>query len=159
MSIIFCVLAVSSAYSSESDLERLQTAFIQKIINYVEWPASGHEQFLIAVHENEKLFEIMKNAMDDKVINGKVTKVIKLDKGQKLPHVQVIYAHHSENLKVLEGESVLLITDDIAGLHGRAILNFFLEDGKLRFDINQSRAIESNLKINSRLLKLARQLK
>jgi hypothetical protein len=36
------------------------------------------------------------------------------------------------------------------------MINFVLEDGKVRFEIDQEAAVRANLKISSRLMRLAR---
>jgi hypothetical protein len=154
--ILIQIITVSMSYGSESDLERLQTAYIQKIINYVEWPSSTSDQFIIAVYDNDKLFQSISDTFNEKVINGKIVNVVKDDKNVK---ASIVCAHHSDKFKSLPVDGVLFITDDASGLNGKSILNFFQEGGKLRFDINQTQANESKIKINSRLLKLSRSLK
>lgn len=158
LSILFSNLCLA-AYGSESDLERLQSLYIQKIIHYVEWPANGSDRFTIAIYDNEKLFTALTETFNEKVINGKTVHVVKADKSLKIGNVHIVCAQQSEKFKLLPAQGVLYITTDTSGLQGKSILNFFEEEGKLRFDINQSKASESNLRINSRLLKLARTLK
>ena len=59
-------------------------------------------------------------------------------------------------LENVRGQSILTIgdTDGFAQLGG--IVNFVLEDGKVRFEINPESAGRARLRISSRLLTLAR---
>jgi hypothetical protein len=51
---------------------------------------------------------------------------------------------------------VLTVGESPDFLRQGGIINFVLEDGKVRFEINQDAATQADLRISSRLLRLAR---
>ncbi len=61
-----------------------------------------------------------------------------------------------EILSGLRGESILTVGESDAFLDKGGIINFVLEQGKVRFEINDRAAEEAGLKISSKLLRLAK---
>jgi hypothetical protein len=64
--------------------------------------------------------------------------------------------HVPEILAALEGKPVLTVGDSDGLAERGVIINMFIEDSKVRFEINQAAALKSKLQISSRLLRLAR---
>ena len=66
-------------------------------------------------------------------------------------------AEHFETvLRRVAGQPVLTINGSGRFLDAGGIISLFIENGKLRFDINLAAARASNLSMSSNLLKLAR---
>lgn len=164
---LLCILIFAQSQivrAVEPTYEELQAAYIQKFINYIEWPASSNSQFMIAVYQNENEFEAMKGALEGKKIQDRSAVVVHLTKfdhtqNYEIVHVKTFDHSTAKELHKLLNKPTLVIAQDLEALTKEVVINFFLENGKLRFDINIERANEINLKINSRLLKLARKLK
>jgi hypothetical protein len=51
---------------------------------------------------------------------------------------------------------ILTVGESETFLRAGGIVNFFMDDGKVRFEINQDAASRAQLRISSRLLRLAR---
>lgn len=160
------LLALSvSAYAKEVNPESLQAAYIQKFINYIEWPVSTEEKFTIAVLNNSPMFEALKVTFVNGVVLGKQVQVIHLLKLEKnasynILHTSKVDQAFIKELSQLKTQGLLVVGQAESGPHDHLQISFFIDpDGKLRFDINQTSALEHGLKINSRLLNLARSLK
>ena len=70
--------------------------------------------------------------------------------------VQNLNPQTSEKLAQLSTDGVLVVSmADEAATMG-SVINFYVDNGKLRFEINNKKAQANGLKINSRLLKLAK---
>ena len=61
----------------------------------------------------------------------------------------------AEIIRRLDGSSVLTVGDTDAYASRGVMINFFMEDNKVRFRINLKQAKQAGFKISSRLLKLA----
>jgi hypothetical protein len=59
-------------------------------------------------------------------------------------------------LRALKGTGILTIGDFEGFAEQGGAFNFYLEEGKVRFEINDCAARRENLKISSKLLRLAR---
>ena len=57
--------------------------------------------------------------------------------------------------RYLEGKPTLTVGEVEQFARRGGIINFVLKDNKVRFEINRAKAIESGLKLSSKLLKLA----
>lgn len=155
--ILLCLfLSVFTAHANEIDLARLQTAFIEKMIHYVEWPPYEGDSFVILIRQDDRALHSALQSIEDKLVLGKDVKIFD---GDKPKNPQVLILKTTSSQKFSSSTGTLIITQDSEGLTDASMINFFLEDGKLRFDINHSLAQKKGLKINSRLLKLARYVK
>ena len=58
-------------------------------------------------------------------------------------------------LEFIKGMSILSVGDSSDFVNNGGIIRLFIENNKVKFDINQFAANDNGLKINSRLLELA----
>ena len=73
-------------------------------------------------------------------------------------HVLFIHrgVRHEPYLREARGQPLLTVGEVPDFLRDGGIVNFVVEDGKVRFDIDREAAARANLAISSRLLRLAR---
>ena len=98
----------------------------------------------------------------DKSVNGHRIEVIHPSGVPQAKACQIIFVASSEKRQVreilrgLRGASVLTVGDTagFAGMGG--IINFVLDDGRVRFEINVKAAERAHLKISARLLTVAK---
>lgn len=164
--IAMALLAVSAtSFAKEVNPESLQAAYIQKFINYIDWPPSPDDKFTIAVLNNQSMYEALTKAFLNGVVLGKQVNVIDIEKIEKNVSYNIIHVSKADQsflkeLKHLNRQGLLVIGHhELGACDGIQICFFFDGEQKLRFDINQTLALENSLKINSRLLNLARSLK
>lgn len=148
----------------------LKTAFIYQFTKYIEWPETfslpeeDRPFFVISVWEDSPLLSELEKLSSEKDIKGKKIK-LNVVKGpseilEKKSHILVYGGGESPDLfKTLEqmkGTGTLLIGHgDGLGKKGMMI-NFYTDEGRLRFEINRKAIERENLYINSQLLKLSR---
>lgn len=149
-------LSLFSAHAGEIDLARLQTAFIEKMIHYVEWPHFEGDSFVIVFRQDDRALLSALQELEDNLVLGKD---VKISEGDRPKNPQVLLLKTINSQKFSSSTGTLVITQDPEGLSDNSMINFFVEEGKLRFDINHTLAQQKGLKINSRLLKLARYVK
>jgi len=100
--------------------------------------------------------------LQDRVANGKRIKVTSLSSISKLPKgcrvlvfVEFGKEQSGEWKSLLNGRSVLTIANE-AWEPGFFIIHFFIEEKKVRFAINVKLARKAGIRVDSRLLKLAK---
>lgn len=159
------LLVTTEVQAVEVSYENLQAAYIHKFTNYIEWPNTKSHNFVIGVVSNPDAYEALRNELDGAMIENRRVKVIKLDKidpNEKydILHVTKIDRDILKEIPRTPLKNASIISQDPQGLNEHALINFFMEDsGKLRFDINKAKATQLDIRINSRLLNLARKIK
>ena len=161
----------ATAKSSESDREQqIKAAFLYNFINFVDWPEEkmpdNDEPIIIGVIGNKDFV----NAFDpikDKQIRGKkiVIKYFKDLNDLKKCHVVLLCISGSTSpdnskkiIDAVKNFPVLTVGEQADFLENGGNINFLTVDHKIRFEINLDSAKRNNLKIRSKLLKLAKQV-
>ena len=153
-------------WAETASLEKLQAAFILKFTNYIEWPYQPKETpFTIAVLKDQAMYDALSESFAGKSIAERVVKVEKVEKFDKDSSYQIIFIKNQgqegvKRLHNVKSSGLLSISVDPSGIQQDVVVNFYLADqDKLRFEINNEEANARELKINSRLLNLAKSSK
>jgi len=163
---------------------QIKAAFLYNFIKFVDWPKEklpdANEPITIGIIGKDpfgKAFEPVK----DKKVKGKrvVVKRFKsmteLKQGEndkadletaietlRKCHLLFVCAseqkHFKEITKWVKDHSVLTVGDTKGFLEFGGIINFLVEDKKVRFEINAAAAKQAKLKIRSQLLRLAKKV-
>jgi hypothetical protein len=146
----------------------IKAGLIYNFAKYVEWLAgtfpTGDAPIVIGVLGNDSFAATLGEVVEGKKINGRrlMLKKLRWSKDPKdlkeLKDCNMLYvaaaeaAHGDEVIQMLKGAPILTIGDfpDFAR-HG-GIINFILEDSKVRFEVNVDAAKQSDLNISSYLL-------
>ncbi len=157
---IFC----PGAQAASSGAYEVEAAFVHNIAKFVEWPASvGAKGALrLCILGQGPFGKAAENLLRDKPIDNMVWSVVPVDTSANLRECQVLFIESSEAgnlprlLDSLKGSPILTVGN--TGGYGEqgVIVNFYLEQDKVRFEINNDSAGRAGLKISSQLLKLAR---
>jgi hypothetical protein len=141
----------------------VKAAFIHNIAKFVEWPvrpAAGGSLRLCILGQSP-LTEAA-GLLQGKQVGDLVWEVRSVDSRSRLNECQVLFvaASESDNLRrVLEGlngSAVLTVADSDGYAAQGVMVNFYIEQNKVRFEINAGAASRAGLRISSQLLKLAR---
>jgi hypothetical protein len=158
------LLALAPAHAAPTEYE-LKAAFIYQIARFVEWPSSP-EQFAsgplrLCVLGNSPFGSAL-DTIRGKPVNERKMEVSLLDKDADIRECNIIFIaapaeKHIERIAALSRGAGMLTIGDTQGFAQRGtMVNFFLESGKIRFEINLEASQRAGLKISSQLLKLAR---
>lgn len=153
------VLAQNSGGFSEY---QVKAAFLYNFGKFVEWPAndfaSTNAPLLIGVYGENPFGNNLAGVVQGRNIDGHpvITRAVSLD---ELKGCQIVFIARSEqkNIKkilgALDGAGVLTVTEDMSD--AGVMINFILQDDKIRFEINNTAAEKAGLKLSSKLLMLA----
>ncbi len=158
-------LALTPAHAAPSEYE-LKAAFIYQIARFVEWPSTGA---LVNAGAPLRLCVLGGNpfgpaleTIRGKPVNEREMEVTLLDINADTRECAMLFIaapaeKHLERIVALSRGTGMLTIGDTEGFAQRgAVLNFFPENGKIRFEINQQASRRAGVKISSQLLKLAR---
>ena len=158
------LLALAPARAAPSEYE-LKAAFIYQIARFVEWPApnttvnAGASLRLCVLGGNP--FGPALDTIRGKPVNERKMEVSLLDMSADTGECNLLFVaapaeKYLERIIALSRGRSMLIIGDTQGFSQRGVMvNFFPEDGKIRFEINPAASRRAGFKISSQLLKLA----
>ena len=144
---------------------QIKGAMMLNFIKFVEWPDPENEQnrddIIIGIIGQDNFGNMLEH-IDGRFISSKQVKIKRLNSLKGLSECQVLFVSASESfrtyqiLRAVDGYPVLTIgeDDDFTRLGG--IIRFYSEENHIRFEINQTAAVQSELKISAKLLEIAR---
>lgn len=159
---ILLIIIVFSILHANAQSYNLHPLYIYSFTRYVQWPesSSGGDFEITVLGDSPIVEELNKMALVKKVGERsiKITKINSLDALKKC-NILFVSAKKSiqlnEALTKVNGQSVLVITEE-PGLGAKGSnINFVMKDGKLAFELNQSAFIKQNLKVSTELTRLA----
>lgn len=159
------LLTLTPAHAAPTEYE-LKAAFIYQIARFVEWPSvgtlgnAGAPLRLCVLGGNP--FGAVLNTIRGKPVNERKMEVALLDVNADTRECNMLFIaapaeRHLERIAALSRGSGMLTIGDTQGFAQRgAMVNFFPENGKVRFEVNLDATRRGGLKISSKLLSLAR---
>jgi hypothetical protein len=165
---IFFVSVVASGATVNLDRQaQVKAAFIFQFRNYVTWP-EGHSaneprSFLISIVGRDKgLLQELEKLAKEKKMNNRPIEVKLFESADRLPKSDIIVVG-TRDLETLQGvarktkgEHTLIVSQAEDFARKGAMINFFIEDERLRFEINLGAVKKADLQISSQLLNLAK---
>ena len=163
-----CLLLMSTAFCAwgQTPEYRAKAAYMEKFTHFIEWPVDSMVQdatvpFRLCVVGKDPFGGELQELTSLVRIKGKPVKVSLLDKLGTSPPCDMLFINTSSQqtlvsiMNILRDSCVLTISDVPGYAQQGVIINFINEDDHLRFEINSKAAQAKNIKISSRLLKLA----
>ena len=144
----------------------MKAAYIERITRFIEWPEietiKDTTVFTIGIVGDNDFYSVLKSSLLDKSVKGKKVEIIYFVKAVKIEVCDICYISgiNETELEILIIEAnrngVFLMTEK-KGFGDKGVhLNFYLEDNKLKFEINRSSIESGRFKVSSLLMKSAR---
>ena len=163
---IFGALLTQSVHG-ETDEDTMKAVAIEKILRFLTWP-SEHElsnatgDFVIGVLGNEPFQKRLETVYAEHTIKKKQVIINRIKKMDDIAGCHLLYIPNSEakNLpKILEQAKKYkaLTISDTDGFGKKGVhINLYIENNKLRFEINERDLKEAGITIDPLLLRAAR---
>jgi hypothetical protein len=155
--VMACVSVVTSAQEVSQEYQ-VKAAYLYNFLKYVEWPEPMNRTFMICVAGQNPFGTVLAGLTSTERVRGNPVKT-ELILGPE-PACDVVFTPRSSNipayLQAAAGKPVLTVGESPRFIEQGGILNFFLENGKVRFEVNRSAAERVGLRFSSRLLQLAK---
>src|SRR5438309_143637 len=155
--------------SSDSSEYLIKAGFIYNFAKLVEWPTASFAQpdspIVIGILGEDPFGATLDKIVADKKINGRgiAVKRVKWSRDIKdLKDCNILFVSSSEKehiesvIEAMKGLPILTIGDAPGFAKRGGIMNFVLEENKVRFEVNVEAAKHADLTISSRLLTLAK---
>jgi hypothetical protein len=138
---------------------RVKAAYLYNFVQYVEWPATESSAPLtICVAGRNPFGAILENLVRGEVVSGRRLEarvILEPDRSCAVVFVPE-GAATTAYLRGARGQPMLTIGESAGFIGLGGIARFYIDGGKVRFEINPAAAEAQGLRISSRLLRLAR---
>jgi len=159
--LFLCMMVFSTTYAQK---EKYQSLFIYNFTKYIKWPDSyNSDKFVIGVIGNSEIFGSLNTMATSKkkTASGKNMVVKKFSSVSEIDDCNILFV--SQNVAGELGQidsntsskPVLIITDSPGLATQGSIINFIEKDGKIKFELNESKASSRGLVVSGSLTSLA----
>lgn len=149
--------------------QRVKAAFLYQFAGYVEWPPNAFAQaaapITIAVLGADTLAAELGQIVAGRTVGGRAVAVKRVKPGESLAGVHVLFIGREESARLgqvaqaAQTRSILTVTESDGALTRGSMINFVLVDRRVRFEIGLDSAEKGGLRLSSRLLAVAQQVR
>lgn len=154
------------AQGNPSSEYQVKAAFLFHFAQFVEWPPDAYKSATSPLTYCTVGADPFRGALDatlnTKTINGRQVHVLHFEHSQEAQGCQILFIGTTEKKYIsatvasLKGAPVLTVGEAEHFAEDGGMIGFFLEDNKVRFEINLEATEHAKLKISARLLALAK---
>jgi YfiR/HmsC-like len=160
----------AASEDSTGSLEHsVKAAFLYKFLGYVEWPAEAFTQpdtpIGIGVLSGGEIADELARIVSGRNVNGRPITVKRLKEGDSLAGIHMLFIGRSESarlsqlVKAAHQRPILTVTEAQGALTHGSVINFVLADSRVRFEVSLEAADRSGIKLSSRMLAVAYNLR
>jgi len=167
--LLFCSLltglpgeALAQPEASESDVK---AAFLYNFTKFVEWPPAAFQDasssFRLCVLSDEAFSRSLQAVVEGQEVAGRKLTLLRLGSSHDSKSCNLLFIGRPEHERIAEilasmaGSRALVVGESTGFLKQGGMINFHLQGGKVRFEVNLKAAEGEGLKISSKLLRLA----
>ncbi len=163
-------MALAQAAETPSLLEqRVKAAFLYQFAGYVEWPAQSFAQpdtpVSIAVMGAEPLGAELKQLSAGRTVGGRKVEVRQVRPGEAFAGAHILFIGGAETARLAQAAQtakprpVLIVTEAEGALDQGSMINFVIVERRVRFEVALDSVEKNGLRLSSRLLAVAQQVK
>jgi len=144
---------------------QVKAFFLYNFARYVEWPSQSfkavNDPIVICILGQNPFGSALDQAITGKVVEGRPFVVRRISDIPPGSNCHILFVNSSEPKRFrsmagsLKGSGVLTVGETPGFTADGGVINFKLEDGKVRFEIDVDAAAREHLHISSKLLSLA----
>jgi hypothetical protein len=163
---VLVVASVTNALSAQAVGEyELKAAFVYNFARFVEWPAQAFKEpgdpIKVCILGENPFGRSLDNTLQGKAVASRAFVVEQISDPRRAIGCHILFVSVSERKRVRAILDVItsgvLTVGDMDGFAAQGgVVNFKLEDGKIRFEINAAAAGQQGLRVSSKLLSVAK---
>jgi phosphohistidine swiveling domain-containing protein len=145
----------------------IKGAFLYNFGRYVEWPAAAfaddHAPFVIGVLGTDPFGTVLDEITNSAKVDGRTVVAKRFATLDQYSPCHILFIPASTDAKVkadalakLQNKGVLVVGEEDGLVRQGAVVSFYIENNKVRFEINVQTAKQQQLKVSSKLLSLAK---
>jgi hypothetical protein len=166
--LLLLIAALATPVGGENSLSResqVKAAMLCNFVQFVDWPsdafASADSPLVIAVMNPNPFADLLDNLTRGKTVSGRSIVIRHCNSAEELHGCQELFipaarsADLSALLHAVAQQPVLSVGETDAFPQAGGVLRFYVEDNKVRFEVNPDAVADAHLQISSKLMKLA----
>ena len=165
--IVIALFGLSLRADHQATETEIKAAYLYNFTKFIEWPSASPtmEPFRLCIVNDDRLKQAIDHTIEGESVNGRPLRSVVLRTVDETAACQVLFIGRSEpdrGAKFLAASTdlpVLTVADASLPASVRVDVEFVLEGHRLRFDINLTDAERRGLRISSKLLRVARQVR
>ena len=164
LSMIAFMVFSGTGYCLEGTEYQIKGAMMINFIKFVEWPNPLIDKpgptITVGIIGNDNFGNTL-DQLEGRTIGGKQLSIRHIDALSQLSDCQVLFISASEShrcyqiLRAVAGTPVLTVGEDEDFIRMGGIIRFYNKKNHIRFEINQTAALKSGLKLSAKLLEVA----
>lgn len=155
------ILCAVHAFAQDASLEyQVKAAYLFNFTKFIEWPEGALRDgapLTICVAGENPFGSSLEETIQGESVNGRP---LQARAAQPPAGCHVVFVPRGVDpaaaLRPFRSLPALTVGESDGFLRGGGMVNFFIEDGRVRFEINHEAADRALVRISSRLLRLAR---
>jgi hypothetical protein len=157
--------ALAQLQASEAELK---AAFVYRFLSFVEWPparfASPKAPLVVAFVGALQVAAEFRSAVQGRAVQNRPIEVRTIGPGETPAGVHAVFVGDAARDRIAAlsgppGEGPLIVSDSDGALDRGATINLLEADDRLRFSVSVDAAERAGLRLNSRLLALATEVR
>jgi len=167
--VLLSCIAPDPGHAQESKEYQLKAAFLFNFAQFVKWPTDSFTDadapFCIGILGDDPFGAALEETVRGETINNHRLTVVRAQRMEDLKDCQIIFVcrseedHVGEILSQIGTRPVLTVSEVDSFARNGGDIDFYLSDGKVRFEINPQSAQRCGLRISSQLLSLGKIVK
>jgi hypothetical protein len=162
---VLTLLAAVPLHTEASGEDRLEyqvkAAFLFNFLKFIEWPATaGDGPWVIGVLGADPFGEALDQTVSGKIVNGRSVEIRRYSRLGDVKDCNILFISRAAlgrtGIPVQPG--LLTVGETPGFLASGGIVNFYLEENRVHFEIRPALARATGLRVSSQLLKLGRPL-
>lgn len=145
---------------------QIKAGFLFNFTRFVEWPANAFltpaSPILICVAGETPLTDLLSDVVVGKVVDGRAVGVKRVNPGDDLHRCNLVFIsaaaerHAAEILAGVKKSNTLTVGETPGFAQGGGMINFAIQDNKVKLEMNLEAATRAELKVNSKLIAVSR---
>jgi hypothetical protein len=158
---------VDTAWARSPTLEyQVKAAFLLNFVTFTEWPATAFESpsspLRICVVGDDPFDGSLVRTVQGEIVAGHPLITARIGSSEELRRCHVLFVPRSADSpgSAFERENrsapLLTVNESVGRRRDNAIINFAVDQGRVRFDVNRTEAERRGLRLSPKLLRIAR---
>jgi hypothetical protein len=161
------VACAAPPVAASNDVEYpVKAEFLERFTHFIQWPdasfASAQSPFVVCVMGTNPFGTYLEHLIATRRLQGRPAELRPVSDPAKLDGCHLVFIAASERdrirsiVKHTYGKPILTVGDTEGFASAGVLINLYIEDDNVRFEINVAAVNDSGLKFSSKLYKLAR---
>lgn len=161
--IMLWINMMTGAMANETSEYQLKAAFLYNFTLYTKWPELNQEQFNFCIFGDNPFGNDL-DPLEGRKVGDYSLHVRSVESLAGISQCQMIFIPRSFSANIAdirqatEKQPILIVTEIPEALSHGSIINLLMEEERVVFEVNTINARQHDLKLSSRLLRLAREV-